>query len=252
MSHTRIYQNQDFSCTQIITLDTEASHKLKKVLRLNNGDTITLFNGKENAEYRACITSMAKTTTVEIKQKIITASHNTANMHLIQGICRQDKMDFVIQKAVELGIASFTPLINENKHHSFNKKAISKKMQHWQKVIISACEQSGCNVLPKLNPPITPKDFLNNIKLLATDTALLFSLHDEKQLSLAKLKLSKQTENIFILIGSEGGFTKEEVTGFIQNGFTNYSLGTQILRAETAPIVVLSILKYLWDLKLSS
>jgi len=161
-------------------------------------------------------------------------------VHLFQGISRSERMDFTIQKAVELGVSEITPVFT---HRSILKKIdqkrLLKKQQHWQNIALSACEQSCRTALVKVNPPIQVKQIAD----YSAEIQLLLSPHAEHSLSQLN-HLKPQTINI--LIGPEGGLNESEVDLAMDNNYQAITLGPRILRTETAGISTLSVLQYMW------
>ena len=136
-----------------ITLDEPTSHRIANVLRLNSGDQIQVFDGHGH-EYLATIIELKKKRVqAKLEQSLAITAESPLNIHLGQALLRSQKMDLVLQKSVELGVSEITPIICEHINVKLSAEKITQRMAHWQQVIISACEQSGRNVLPVLNPP---------------------------------------------------------------------------------------------------
>jgi 16S rRNA (uracil1498-N3)-methyltransferase len=236
---TRIYINQKLPIDSIIELDNAAANHVINVLRMNIGEQIILFNG-DGKEYSANITEISKK---KINLKILDAIEKNLEsplkIHLGQGIAKGEKMDLIIQKAVELGVTEITPLITARCNVHFKADRLEKKIEHWQKVVISACEQCGRNFIPTINPPQKIADWIGNNQ---SDLALILSPYAEQSLA----NLAAKPTNISILIGPEGGLTAEEVELAKRYNFLAVKLGPRILRTETAGLVVLSILQAKW------
>ena len=147
-------------------------------------------------------------------------------------------MDFTIQKATELGITDITPLWSERCDVRLKGERLEKKLEHWKKVAISACEQSGRNHIPTIHPAMTYHEWSSSV---VADTKLVLHTRDQKPLS----EISPPT-SVALLVGPEGGITDEEVSLCIQQGFTGLTLGPRILRTETAALAALSLFQYLW------
>jgi len=150
MKNIRIYQPETFEVGNCIILDKPSSNHLIKVLRLKSNDTFTLFNGK-GYEYNARLEIIGKSAHAHIEASSQPQNESALNIHLLQGISKGDRMDFAIQKAVELGVTSITPVITERTVVNLKNDRQQKKLQHWHAIAISACEQSGRNILPKIN-----------------------------------------------------------------------------------------------------
>ncbi len=241
MKHIRVYQSDTFEIGHCIQLDKASSNHLIKVLRLKNDFTFTLFNGN-GLEYIARLDINGKKISAHIESSSKPDNESKLKIHLIQGISKGDRMDFTIQKAVELGVTSITPVITERTVVNLKNDRQQKKMVHWQAIIISACEQSGRNIIPTLNQicylPELIESPLNNLQLL------LDPLSDRS------LQSVKPEQNIHLLIGPEGGLTKAEIDKAKTEHFTGVKLGPRILRTETAALAAITSVQLLWgDLK---
>ena len=199
------------------------------------GQALQLFNGDGN-NYAATITEVSKK---QVTVKIIDAQANPVesplNIHLGQAISRGDRMDFAIQKAVELGVTEITPLFTERCGVKLDGERLSKRNEQWQKIAISACEQSGRSVIPVVHPAI------NLDQWLAQDTNSLQLTLDPR--ASATIKTLTASQHIRLVIGPEGGFTDIEVAATSLAGFTGIQLGPRVLRTETAALSAISALQ---------
>lgn len=237
MSRTRIYQTGSFQPHKTIRLDDNASHHLARVLRANTGDTLTLFNG-DGHEYSAIITHIDKKgVDVEIQTISSYDIESPIAIFLAQGIARGEKMDFIVQKAVELGVNKIYPLITERCNVRLEGEREEKKLQHWQSIVISACEQSGRNRIPEI---YAPQKFGTWLEEIRADTCFILSPHVSDKLPPKKLITHT---SIALLIGPEGGFSDHEMSHAIKKGFQPLNLGPRVLRTETATIAALSALQ---------
>jgi 16S rRNA (uracil1498-N3)-methyltransferase len=236
VSAPRIYQPFPLAVQSVLKLDENASHHLARVLRAKIGDSLVIFNG-QGGEYSAIITHIDKKN-VEVKMETFLPreAESPLKIHLAQGIARGEKMDFIIQKAVELGAASIIPLITERCNVRLDNEREAKRLQHWQSVIISACEQSGRNRLPEIESPRLLKSFLPQVK---ADYRFVLTPHVDKKMT---AHISRNA-SIVLLIGPEGGLSDEEVDSAIKNGFIPLNLGPRILRTETAPLAAIATLQ---------
>ncbi len=233
---TRIYQPQPLIVSAEIQLDEKASHHLARVLRAKVGEEISVFNGKEQGEYPAKITAIDKKfVSVKLETFIPTQKESPLSIELAQGIARGEKMDFIIQKAVELGVAKITPIITERCNVRLDKEREEKRLTHWESVIISACEQCGRNTLPILMPAITLTDWIAKAQ---ADLKIILSPHTKK----TSLPLSN-IHSIALLIGPEGGLSRNEETAAEQQGFQALQLGPRILRTETASLAAITAMQ---------
>jgi 16S rRNA (uracil1498-N3)-methyltransferase len=237
MPLTRIYQPSPLHFQTLLILDDQASHHLARVLRASVGDALILFNG-QGGEFAAEITAIDKKK-VEVKVMEFSPREVESPLHiqLAQGIARGEKMDFIVQKAVELGVSSIVPLITERCNVRLDQERQEKRLQHWQSVVISACEQSGRNRLPELSSPYSLEQWLGTVD---ADYRFVLSPHTDKKLSKAPMLPNSK---VVLLIGPEGGLSDQEVSLAIENGFTPLNLGPRVLRTETATLAAVSALQ---------
>lgn len=244
MRTPRLYTPQAIQLNQVISLEAQAAHHAATVLRIKKGRPIVLFNGQDyhgvKGEFIGEVCEI-KRKSVEIicREFIEKNTQSSIDFHL--GICliKNDRMDWLIQKATELGATQLTPLLSQNTDRKLSKQPSEKKQAHWQQVMINACEQSGRTDLMSINPPIVLNSYLD-----ASQAELKIILHPHSN---HVANLTDKPESIDCVIGPEGGFTEEEVKQANTQGFKTMQLGSRILRAETAPLVVLSILQYHFD-----
>lgn len=234
----RIYTPEALIVNTTLDLEAQASTHLVKVLRLKEGAELRLFNG-DGCEYLARITLAGKKNAqVEIIDILSTDSKINFPLHLGQVVSKGDRMDFTIQKATELGITDITPLWSERCDVRLKGERLEKKMEHWRKVAISACEQSGRNHVPTIHPAMAYHEWASSVE---SDCKLV--LHTRDQKNLADIQ---PPSSVALLVGPEGGITDEEVELCITQGFTGLTLGPRILRTETAALAALSLFQYLW------
>lgn len=234
----RIYEPQSLSLHAQLDLNEDAANHVGRVLRLNVGDQIWLFNGENDNQYLATIIqSTKKSVQVEIVEHQETINESPLKIHLGQAISRGDRMDFVIQKSVELGVDAITPLFSERCGVKLSGERLDKKRQQWQKIAIAACEQSGRNQVPMIHQPISLNDWINQ-----QDDAVKLTLHPRASYRINTLPEPK-VKQIRLLIGPEGGFTDDEVNLSEQAGFIETLLGPRILRTETAALTAITALQ---------
>jgi 16S rRNA (uracil1498-N3)-methyltransferase len=224
----RIYQPSELLLGESFTLDAQASHHITNVLRLKNGASLILFNGF-GGEYTATLLSK---NTVHIEKHSEKNTESPVHIHLGQALCRNEKMDYVIQKAVELGVHSITPLISKRSENKISEK----RLERWERIIISASEQSGRTYIPKIANPTSLYQWLST-----ESSDLKFILNPIKGLSINDFDNSPHS--ISILIGPESGFDEKEVDLAVNSGFQSLTLGPRILRTETAALATLSVLQ---------
>jgi 16S rRNA (uracil1498-N3)-methyltransferase len=238
MRTTRIYTTKRLSSHAAVILEPEPSHHLARVLRLGVGDTLTLFDGC-GGEYPGEITAVDKK-----HVQILTGEHlpreceSPLSIHLGIAVSRGERMDWVVQKATELGVAALTPLVTEHNGVKLDAGRAAKKIQHWQQIAISACEQCGRNRRPAVNAiqPLTQW-------LLATEAQRKFVLHHRAE-SLGAAGAAPGS--IALLVGPEGGLSEAEITAAEHAGYTGLRLGPRVLRTETAPLAAIAVLQARW------
>lgn len=237
MSISRIFQPVELVCGAEILLDKQASHHLAVVLRAKPQDVLTIFNGR-GGEYNSVITQVNKQQVrVQIDHYVARAAESSLALYLAQGISRGEKMDYTIQKAVELGVKKIIPLFTERCTVKLDAERCAKRLQHWQSIIISACEQSGRNEIPELLLPMTLE---NSLQAVTADWYFVLS---PKAISRLKEQPVQERQRVVLLIGPEGGLSEEEVTLSCQRGFMPLSLGPRILRTETAAVAAITALQ---------
>ncbi|MBV8620166.1 MAG: 16S rRNA (uracil(1498)-N(3))-methyltransferase [Curvibacter sp.] len=209
-----------------------------QVLRLQPGQTITLFNG-EGGEFDATITRMGRSEVeVEVGSHRLLERENARAVHLLACMPANDRMDWLVEKATELGASRITPLMSAHSVLRLKGERADKKVAHWQAVAVGACEQCGRNRVPELRPVQDLADWLRQSPPAAPgETRLLLSLREDSR-PLAEL-LAGGTGPVTVLNGPEGGLQREEEDAAVAAGFVPVTLGPRVLRAETAPLAVL-------------
>lgn len=239
MRISRLYVDLPLEIGQELQLDFASAHYFRTVLRLQVNAPVVLFNGV-GGEYFGYLSNVTrKQVTVHLEQWQATEVESELQIHLGIGISRADRMDMIIQKAVELGVKSITPLITERGNIRFNAVTVAKKMQHWQKIAQQACEQSGRTIIPTIFPVQTLATWLPQ------QVNLKICLDPNAQIKLSQLDIDK-VENVTLLSGAEGGFTTTEVNLAKQYDFQTIQLGTRILRTETAALAAVTAVQILW------
>ena len=239
MRSVRIYTAEPLKTGTEVTLRDSAARHIGQVLRKRVGDPLVLFDGR-GEEFAATIQEINKNRVrVEVAQATTPATESSLQLSLWHGLCRSGRMDNVIQKATELGVSAIQPVLTERGIVKLDAAKAAKRVEHWQAVAISACEQSGRSIVPQILVPLKLSDALKQLD--KTQCALL--LHPDGKTSLATA-ISADTATI-VLTGPEGGFTDSEVAAATAAGFTAVSLGKRIMQTETAPVVALGLVQYL-------
>lgn len=241
MSLVRIFIDKKLSLKQHVTLDSPTSNYVVQVLRLRLNDSFLVFDGYSPGEFQARLITINKhNAIVIIEEFIVCTKESPLTINLLQGVSRGEKMDFTIQKAVELGVNTVTPIFTQYCNVKLAGERLISKIQHWQGIAISAAQQSGRCLVPKILPAqnlITCFDILpkNNLCLILDPKA------DTKI-----TQLLQKPDCITILVGPEGGISEPEINLAKQNNFIPISLGPRILRTETAALTAISILQAKW------
>ena len=234
----RFYFPHQLALHTSVELPAEVFRHAIQVLRLTVGEQLILFNG-QGGEYQATLQSVGK------RNASVSLDHFKAydpeapiTITLVQAIIKPDKMDFALQKAVELGVSAIQPLITQRSVVRVGKEQADKKQQHWQGIVTAACEQSGRTRLPTVHAPLNLEDWLI---AKGSGTHLILVPGDYPRINALPAQLEPP---LSLLIGPEGGFTEEEVQLCLQYGLQGISLGPRILRAETATLAALALLQH--------
>ena len=236
MKTIRLYQNTPFTEGKTAELNSDNSHHLNKVLRFPVGKNITVFNG-DGFDYKALVQDAKKTTSLKIISKERNNSESKLDLTLAQGIAKGEKMDFLIQKAVELGVTRIIPMKLERCVVRLRDEKVQKKIDHWQKIANHACEQSGRSVIVSVSDPVSLEG------LLEEKGHNGFVLHHRAQIGLSQVQ---ETSNATILIGPEGGLTEKEVSDSEFAGYQSVHIGKRVLRTETASLAAIANMQLLW------
>ena len=240
MAITRLFCSVNLAHRAQANLPSGAAHHAIRVLRLKRGDEVRLFNG-EGGEYEASIHRVDKdSVTVDIGRHHDIERESKVKVCLAQAITTGDKMDYTLQKAVELGVARIQPLLTNRAVVRLNQERAEKRLQHWQNVIVSACEQCGRNTVPQVAAILRFEEWV-----ATTDPAtmrLMLSPYAEQSLRDCLVP----TGEVSLVIGPEGGLNQEEVAFAQVKGFTSVRMGPRVLRTETAPLAALAAMQVLW------
>ena len=234
----RLYTSQSLGGNSAVSLVDEAAHYVSKVLRLRAEDYVRLFNG-EDGEYSARIVSIdKKSVSAVLEERIEGSADPRLAIHLGLGLSRGERMDYAIQKATEAGVSSITPLLTERCEVKLKGERIDNRMSHWERIAISACEQSGRCVVPTIASPLTLPQWLS----LPREGARFVLDHRGE----AGFPALEKPESVSFLIGPEGGLSEDEVKQAQDNHFSSLRIGPRVLRTETAPIVAITLAQHLW------
>lgn len=234
----RFHTPQPLNPAQRTVLDDNAANHVARVLRMQAGQKVRLFNG-DGWDYLATLTRVDKRSVeVEVNEQLAAAPESPLQIHLGQVMSRGDRMDYAVQKSTELGVQIITPLTSERCELRLNQERQGKREGHWQQVAISACEQSGRASVPRVEPIQTLEDWVQQVQ---ADLKLVLHHHSARPLN-----GEARPHSVALLIGPEGGLTEEEVAAAQKAGFLPAAFGGRVLRTETAPVTAISILQWLW------
>jgi 16S rRNA (uracil1498-N3)-methyltransferase len=221
----------------VCTLSEDAAHHAVHVLRLREGDEVTLFNGR-GGEFAARISSMQRLKiSIDLLQHRAIERESPLRITLVQGVSASERMDSTVRKAVELGVAEVQPVLAARSVARPKGDRAENRRSHWQKIVISACEQCGRNRVPEVQALVSLDDY----QPASGATKILLSPASQLRLS----KLSPAENQIVVAAGPEAGFTEEEEARLVQAGFVPLSLGPRVLRTETAAVAALAALNAL-------
>lgn len=238
MRISRLYVNTPLSEGVNLRLEEESAHYLRTVLRLKKGFQLTVFNG-DGHEYAAQVEVVSREGVwLVIGAGCFRDSESPLFTHLGLGISRGERMDFALQKAVELGVSRITPLLTEHCVVRLDEDKKGHRLHHWQRIIRSACEQSGRNRLPTLDEPLALDDWLEQ------PAGLRLFLDPQGTVGLDCL--TPHEGQVTLLSGPEGGFAEGERGRARDAGFTPIRLGPRILRTETAVLAALAAVQTIW------
>ena len=235
----RIYLPSRLEPNHLVELNERPFQHVIKVLRLKINSKLILFDGFGN-EYSAVLTEINKKNAfAKIENAINTNTESNLIIHLGLGISKGEKMDYAIQKSVELGVNEITPLFTEHCVVNLDEKRIKKRLLHWQGIIISACEQCGRNFIPILNQPVSLTNWSSN------RNELCLILDPLASNSFKTIK--PESESVNLIIGPEGGLSSDEIAELnLKDNYYPVKFGPRILRTETAAVSVITAIQLLW------
>ncbi|MGA9333150.1 MAG: 16S rRNA (uracil(1498)-N(3))-methyltransferase [Rudaea sp.] len=237
----RIYINQPLLPGSEVLLPEQAGEHVARVLRLERGSAIILFNG-DGREYDADLSSVARrAVTAHVKGVREAHCESPLRLTLAQSVARGEKMDWILQKATELGVARIVPLITQRTEVKLDDERAQRRLAHWNHVIAGACEQSGRNRLPTLAAPLRLDRWLET---LGDDGALRLALLPQGAVEIRGLP--SLAHGALLAVGPEGGFSEPDIALLEQAHFLGLRLGPRILRTETAGVAALAALQALY------
>lgn len=236
MRLSRFFIDAPLSLGEHVLPEAQA-HYLGRVLRLNVGAAVQLFDGSGQEYLGELIEVGKKSVRVALTEQLAGQAESALRVHLGQGLSRGERMDWAIQKATELGVAAITPIVSERCEVRLKDERADKRMAHWRQIAISACEQCGRSTVPVIHPPLLLSEWLQQ-----ADADLKLVLHPVAE----PLASHAKPQTLAFLIGPEGGLNDSEISQAQAAGFHAARLGPRVLRTETAPVVALAVAQQLW------
>lgn len=235
----RVFVDASLHVGDSLELNAAAHHHLIRVLRHSPKDRIVVFNGR-GGEFEAILSRVDHTTSSIVIDRFIDCNRESPlQLKLLQGVSRGDRMDYCLQKAVELGVTEIQPIFTERCTVRIKARDLEKKISRWRKIITSASEQCGRTRLSRLNTPITLLEYF-----LHRPYQCGIVLDPATQTNLSAFSPSR--ENISILVGPEGGLSDHEIAQATARGMCRIRIGTRTLRTETAAISAIAIVQAMW------
>lgn len=235
----RIYTCSPLSEGGTTELDENAAQHVGRVLRMQPGQELLLFNGDGN-DYPATITNASKKQVeVQVGAPATNATESSLDIVLGQTLSKGDRMDYAVQKAVEMGVTRIVPLTTERCDVKLKGDREEKRLRHWQSVATSAAEQCGRARVPEILPVMTLAEWFEH----TADCDLRLVLHHRTEQSLGSMN---KPARVALMIGPEGGLSPEEIVAAENSGFMPVVLGPRVLRTETAPIAAMALCQWLW------
>jgi 16S rRNA (uracil1498-N3)-methyltransferase len=238
MRLTRIYVPTPLQVAGEFTLPAQAGEHLTRVLRLETGAKIVMFDGN-GGEYAAELASTGKQVRARVLRHDPVERESPLHITLLQGVARGERMDLIVQKATELGVARIVPVLTERSVVKLDAKLRGRKREQWQSIVVSACEQCGRNRVPAVHDAVPLGDALK----LLPDGGLRCLLGADARDSLAQAAARAAGANLVLLIGPEGGLADGEQKHAQAQGFIPCRLGPRIMRTETAGLAALAALQ---------
>jgi len=247
---TRVFIDGELQSGSVVDLPRETGAHLAKVLRARSGDEVVLFNG-DGREFTGAIEKVQGTrVSASIGAARSIDRESPFQLTLVQCVPRGDRMDFIVQKATELGVVRIVPVLSQRSVVRLDASQSASKQAHWRAVAVSACEQSGRNRVPSVDTPLPLLNYLGGLAAQAAASEVLrLVLEPERaqrtealarSIDIASAKSASRAE---IAIGPEGGFAPEELEAFDLSAFARVNLGPRVLRTETAAIAAIAVLQ---------
>lgn len=246
MRRPRFHTAQPLTAGAIVTLEPEPSRHIAKALRMRSGEALCVFdgNGMEAAARICDVTRDAVSVELDLPQAIDRESPLSVTLAI--ALSRGDRMDTVVQKATELGVRRIQPVSSERTGVRLDATRLAKKRGHWERIAISACEQSGRNRIPRIDETLALPDFLDVSGDADARRLILHPTDSTDQPDDAAAPILERPVDVVLLVGPEGGFSDGEVAAARAAGFRTLQLGPRVLRTETAPLAALAAVQLRW------
>jgi 16S rRNA (uracil1498-N3)-methyltransferase len=242
MRSTRVYVDEELNPGSSLELARDTASHLAKVLRARTGDELVLFNGDGREFHGAVETVRGSRVSVSVAAARVMDRESPLQVTLVQCVPRGDRMDFIVQKATELGVERIVPVLSQRSVVRLDQSQAASKQAHWHAVAVSACEQCGRNRLPSIEPAQPLLSYLGAMAAAAADgTNLRLVLEPESANSV--VEAGSNVARVEFAIGPEGGFAADELEAFRLSAFARVGLGPRVLRTETAAIAALVMLQ---------
>lgn len=235
-----------------MALSAGVAHHALRVLRLEEGDKLILFDGN-GGEFQATMARIGKSgATVVVERNLEIERESPLAITLAQAVCANEKMDWIVQKAVELGVYRIQPIVTKLSTVKLSGERAERRTKHWRQIVVSACEQCGRNRVPQVLPVISLSDWfgsqMEERKNLSNGDLPnpCFMLSPTAQKGLCDFRESSPITALTLLVGPEGGFTPEEESAALMIGFIPLRLGRRILRTESAALAAVAAIQALW------
>jgi len=238
MRLTRVHVSGPLASGGRQTIEGDTANHIVRVLRLAAGDPLTVFDGR-GGEYAARIETVRKgAVVVAVQERAGPERESPLALTLAQGVSRGERMDWVVQKASELGVTRIIPVLTERTVVKLDSRQAQRKVQHWQGIAVAACEQSGRDRIPVIDAPLAVTELLRQAGSHATRVLL------SPEGSLRIAGLPRRDGGVIVLIGPEGGLAASEQHAAVAAGFAAVRLGPRVLRTETAAVAALTLLQH--------
>lgn len=231
----RVHCPQNLAPEEQLTLDGKAAHYLGRVLRVSPGQNIILFNGDGTDYVSEVLHVDKKELQLMVRSRLPAVSESSLSVTVVQAISRGERMDQTLQKCTELGATAFRPVFSERVEVRLRGDKLTKRLEHWRSVVVSACEQSGRALVPTVHPPVGLLEWVQ-----AESATGRFVLAPGADIPLSRIPMPQDIE---LAVGPEGGFSSTEMAHMVAGGVAEASLGPRILRTETAAPAALAVLQ---------